>query len=618
MPRLQELIHALELGAGARYLRLAALLLGIVTVAVVYDLREFQNLRSEAAMDTAQLARNIAEGRGFTTRYIRPLSMRTLMQYREDRDPLIKEEHPDLANAPLYPLVLAGFMSIPGLFVYDIEPESAGLFRRYQPDFVITLINQGLFFVAVALTWRLARRLFEPRVAWLTVLVMLGTDLLWQFSASGHYTMLALVLITALANVLCELDHGASREPPRGPAAMLGLAVMAGLLCGLLGMTRYSLAVLAVPTLVYLAAGFPGRRLPLTLAAGLVFLAVFTPWLVRNWQICGNPFGIAAYNLIKETPNFTDNWLERSLDPELPNVGRDDIVRKAFVGAGRLFREDLPELGGSWVTAFFLVGLLVPFVQASRSRLRWFTVGALVMLSLAQILGRTHLSNEVERVNAENLLVLVSPLVFMFGVALIVLLVYSLELPAEAWRNVVFGGVIAVFWMPLLITFGPPRVYPLAFPPYYPPHIQQVARYFDPGELIMADMPWAVAWYGNRQSVLMTKNPDKEFLDLTDWQKTVHGLFLTRITLDERFLSGWVLNARDWGRFVIQMLTRGEVPTGFPLRKSPAVLSTFPFYLLLADREDRWTNSIPIRPPSDPTLEKPEPETEQASATTRP
>src|SRR5690606_17583886 len=122
--------------------------------------------------------------------------------------------------------------------------------------------------------------------------VMLGSDLLWRFSASGHSTMLALVLVAALANVLHELDNGASREPPRGLPAMLGLAVLAGLLCGLLGLTRYSLAVLVVPTLIYLAAGFPGRRLPLTLAAGVVFLAVFTPWLVRNWQICGNPFGI--------------------------------------------------------------------------------------------------------------------------------------------------------------------------------------------------------------------------------------------------------------------------------------------------------------------------------------
>ena len=79
MPRLQEIIHALEVGAGARYLRLAALFLGIVTIAVVYNLREFRNFHSEEAMDAAQVARNLAEGRGFTTRCIRPLSMGVLI-----------------------------------------------------------------------------------------------------------------------------------------------------------------------------------------------------------------------------------------------------------------------------------------------------------------------------------------------------------------------------------------------------------------------------------------------------------------------------------------------------------------------------------------------------------
>ena len=101
MPRLQELIHSLEVGAGARYLRVVALLLIVTTLAVVYNLREFQNMRGADAMDAAQLARNLAEGRGFTTRYVRPLSMGVLMRHRADRDPQIRGEHPDLVNAPL-------------------------------------------------------------------------------------------------------------------------------------------------------------------------------------------------------------------------------------------------------------------------------------------------------------------------------------------------------------------------------------------------------------------------------------------------------------------------------------------------------------------------------------
>ena len=51
--RLQELIHTLKLGAGVRYPRLA-ILLGIVTLTIVYDIWQFQNLRTEGSMDSTR------------------------------------------------------------------------------------------------------------------------------------------------------------------------------------------------------------------------------------------------------------------------------------------------------------------------------------------------------------------------------------------------------------------------------------------------------------------------------------------------------------------------------------------------------------------------------------
>ena len=597
MPRLQELIHALEVGAGARYLRLAALLLGIVTVTVVYNLREFRNLRSEEAMDAAQVARNLAEGRGFTTRCIRPLTMGVLIQHREDRSPQIRGvEHPDLANPPLYPLVLAGFMKIPGLFDFEIASQKESVFRRYQPDFVIAFVNQGFFFLALALTWRLARRLFDSRVALLTALALVGCDLLWQFSVSGHATLLALLLFVALVNVLHAVDAGGRGEPPLGTAPTLLLALAAGLLCGGLLLTRYALGILLLPVLVFLATTVPGRRILLPTIAAVACLAVISPWLVRNWQVCGNPFGIAPYSIVQETATFGDNWLDRVLEPDVSKVTTDEVLRKFFVGATQMVQEELPQLGGSWLTAFFLVGFLVPFVDPARSRLRWFALGSLACVALAQIVSRTHLSLDTPRIHSENLVVLLTPLVFMFGMALVALLVFSMDLTAEIWRTVILGVVVAVLWLPLALAFGPPRTSPIAYPPYYPPTIQRVAQWFEPGELVMSDMPWAVAWYGNRQSILLSASPDKEYLDISDWHKTVNGLYLTRLSLDQRFLSGWVLNARKWGRFVIEILTGAKVPKGFPLRKAPSFLTTFPDHILLSDTE-RWNESAPIAPP---------------------
>lgn len=599
MPRIQELIHSLESGLLGRAVRMAALFLGVVTMAVVFDLREFQNLRNEEAMDAAQLARNLASGRGFTTHYVRPLSMGVLMRHNDDRDPQIKGDHPDLANAPLYPLLLSGLMRVPNLFEYTIGSPKEGQFRRYAPDLLIAVLNQTLFFLTIALTWLLARRLFDGTVATLTAILMLGCEMLWQFSASGLSTMLALLLFVGLAYLLALLDEGARATPTMGSGRAIALAAATGVVCGLLLLTRYSLGVIVLPVLGLLALGLPTRRLILPAVTLVFFLATSSPWLVRNVRVCGNPFGIAPYSLVQETSTFTDNWLDRTTDPDLTSVGSSDLTRKFFLGAADLVRDEIPAIGGSWLTAFFLAGLLIPFVDLGRSKLRWFTLASIVFLGAAQILARTHLSTDIPRINSENLLILLTPLVFMFGAAVVCLLVSSLELPAEAWRTVIYSGVTLVMWIPLLITFGPPRTYPIAYPPYYPPTLQRVAGWFEPNELIMSDMPWAIAWYGNRQSVLLSRNPDDKFLDINDWQKPVSAVHLSRLSLDQRFLSGWVLNAKEWGRFIIEMLTKGEVPKGFPLRKAPAFISTFPDHLLLADRI-RWQESLPIAPPKDP------------------
>ena len=67
-PRLQEWIHQLEEGAGARHLMRAAALLSLLALALIYNQRQFQNFSAPEAMDQAQVARNLAEGKGFTTR----------------------------------------------------------------------------------------------------------------------------------------------------------------------------------------------------------------------------------------------------------------------------------------------------------------------------------------------------------------------------------------------------------------------------------------------------------------------------------------------------------------------------------------------------------------------
>src|SRR2546422_6101928 len=151
MVRIQEWIYKLEVGEGTRLIRLLLAILALLALAALYDLREYKNFSTTEAMDSAQLARNIAEGKGFTTLFIRPLSIHLVEQrqigvaQRTNDFALLKSGHPDLANPPVYPTLLAGLMKMLP-FRWDIK--AGGPFARHQPERVIGLWDQAPLFLA--------------------------------------------------------------------------------------------------------------------------------------------------------------------------------------------------------------------------------------------------------------------------------------------------------------------------------------------------------------------------------------------------------------------------------------------------------------------------------------
>src|SRR5258705_3447238 len=107
----QYIIHKLELGGGHRVLKTVVGFIGVIALALWYDLAAFQNFSSSEAMDSAQLARNIAEGKGFTTEFVRPFSI-YLLKHQAGATPAATNstvaaltKSPDISNPPAYPYV---------------------------------------------------------------------------------------------------------------------------------------------------------------------------------------------------------------------------------------------------------------------------------------------------------------------------------------------------------------------------------------------------------------------------------------------------------------------------------------------------------------------------------
>jgi len=575
---LQEWIHKLEVGEGTRVIRWLVAVLCLGAMMAVYDYRAYKNFSTPEAMDAAQLARNLSEGRGFTTDFIRPFSIHLLEGHasvsgnKAGDAARLKTGHPDLANPPLYPLALAVLMKLLP-FDYGISTTSTAPFRTHQPEMIITGFNQFLFLVAVGLVFVLARKLFDDTVAWISAVILAGTELLWRFSASGLPIMLVLVIFLALVSTLVAMDL-AAREGTRKTRWLVLMALLAGVLTGLAGLTRYSFGWLIVPVVIFVSAYFPGRRTALCVAASIGFLVVLTPWVARNYQLSGMPFGVATYAMIEETPRFPADRLQRSLKPDYSEVTAMDCVRKLAAGLRTMVQNDLPRLGGSWATALFLAGLFVPFSRPGLSRLRVFLLISLGLMSVVEALARTHPVPDAPEVSNDNLLIVFVPLVIIYGIGLYSILVSQLDLRFPSLRILINGLVVVVVSAPLILTLLP-RTYPLAYPPYYPPLIQRFANWMRSEELVMSDMPWAVAWYARNQSVWITLNvqdPGKgeDFYSINDLKKPVKGLYLTHLTLDQRFFSQVLApQGNGWGRFVIDAVVSTNLPSGFPLKQAP-------------------------------------------------
>ena len=222
--RIQHFIHALEVGRFSRCLQLLPLAVAVIGLAVLYDLNTYRGFNSVEAMDAAQVARNVAEGRGYTTDFIRPFSVYLVQKHNHELHAgelqttnavdfaQLNGAHPDLANAPVYPTVLAALIKFwqPHWPVEMQKPfwSEDGRFLRYQAEWRIAIFNQVLLLAAVALTFLITKKLFDIQAAWLTALLTLGADLLWRFSVSGQSTLLLLVIFLSLIWCLIKISEG--------------------------------------------------------------------------------------------------------------------------------------------------------------------------------------------------------------------------------------------------------------------------------------------------------------------------------------------------------------------------------------------------------------------------
>jgi hypothetical protein len=572
---LQGFIHALEQGRLAQVLRWVLVLVAIVGLGAAYLLIEFRGLSTSVGMRQAQIAREIARGNGFSTKEITPAAAELLRQYR-GQFPI--GNIPELTEAPLNPIVEAGLMHLlPQVLATPSslsQPVAGG-------DLLVAGTGMVFFLAGLILLYLLATWLFDGRVAWITLLIVAVADAFWQFALAGLPQLLLLSLFVCL--LLCLTR--AIRAQVNNRFAH-GWLFCVGIFAGLMALAHPLTFFLSGGVLLFCALYFRPRVLsaflPLVVTAGL-----FGTWVYRDYQVSGTPFGLSPYSCLGDIFQSAHTWL-RSSHPDLSILAAGPFVSRAVTN----FRAQIGNVGslagGILIAPFFFTALFHRFRNPVADHLKW----ALVCLWAGAVASAVTVGVGPDQWSPNQLQLLLGPSFTVYAVAMILVFWHRIGLESVLLRSLLFGTLWLLTGMPTLLGFlGTHNLPRIQYPPYLPALMTAFGETMKPEAVLATDMPWAIAWYGDRRALDLPRRR-QEFYDYLDygWLGPIVGLYLTPVSRDQPFLTA--ITTGEYSEWSSLIMAGKDATSDFPFQ---SVLGIANNQCLLYIDPTRWNPNAPLK-----------------------
>ena len=561
---LQDFIHSLEQGRLAKWILLAILVVLFAAGEGWFVFRHFRGITEAKGMDQAQIAREIASGHGFATKDITPLAY--AMFKDKKKGPFPMENTPDIYEAPLNPLVNSIFLLL-GRKSWTLSTKQF----TYPCDQIISSIAIIFMALGIGVNFLTARRVFDEKIAGLSMGLMVICNQYWTFVTTGLPQMLMFFIFSCCTYLLFRAIEARRQNKP-----VLGWLAAAAFLFGLLALAHALAIWIFAGALVFSLLYFVprGQAAAVMLA---IFCVVYSPWLARNYKVCGNPFGLGYLSIIGTMDGSEMDRL-RTQDTSFRGLGlgalRAQMGDQFTKQTGHIYGL----LGQNPVAPVFFLTLLYVFKRREASDLLWCTF---VMFAFA-LVGMTIAGAD----NPNNLYVLFTPIMTLYGFAYVMMLWSRLEFNIPVLRVIFIVFIYVLSAVPLLIVIFNPPFRSEMWPPYSPPAIAQLHEWTADDEVIASDQPWAVAWYGERKSLLIPTTQD-DFLNFCDWTEfndAMAGLYLTPITGDQRFITDIMHGSgKDWALLILRWMRPKDFP--FPAMTQLPPDGTNVFYC----KSDRWS-----------------------------
>ena len=581
MKTLQDWVYEVEAGSIRLWLVRFALLLVVAGMAGWIGLREFNGLRTMEAMDMAQQGRQLALGKGFTTRVIRPLALWQLRAKQGNQAPSVID-FPETLTPPLYPLLVSGVFKlgqISKLMDFEVAPEKVKAFRVYLPDYVPLLLNLLAIVLTSLLVFLWGAKQFDLGVGILAAVFFLGSSSLWDLAIEGGSSAVLVLLYGAGGWLFCRVLQGQDQTEAD---PVMGGRHLVSFLCGfLIGLAPLVQMIQIWPCLAFLSGSvflLRGFRWTLVLGA-LIPLGIFFAWLGKLWVITGNPLGLNWAYFLSDSPHYPGSmvWRTFSFDLEKTDVWRR-MAGSILRGFSVLLQKG-PVLCGST-----LAGVLAGVSLLHHFRLRSAAMGRNIwgFLAVVLLLACAFVIRGEEDAGIPILIVLL-PMACVYGSAFLWISIERWKFEIDLLGKLLACLVALLACWPTLARLALPEPPPFSYPPNYPPIFIFMRSWFEPNELQASDLPWAEAWYSNTPT-LWIPSTREDFLKIHDRVNPVFSILFTPMSSDVKMYSQMLSENSEWNSWAD--LIRRQKPPDLP----QAFATSLPpnnDYLLLS-LQKRW------------------------------
>jgi len=495
-----------------RRLLFFVLLFGLV---MFYLFLTFKGLTHAKGIEQAQIGREIARGNDSTTKVIRPVAIWQAEKNENEEIPL--DAFHDTYHAPLNPFIYGAVLKAVGGDDFDKFQMTEDKNTVYALDRVISSVAVILFLIAVGINYLLISRIFDVKIAGVTALLMILSDLMWKFTQTGLPQMLMLLLFScAMFFIYRALEASIENR------AALGSVIIAAIFLSLLALSHWLTIWITLGFVIYAAFFFRPKGLSgLSVLGVLLLFSLY--FMGKNMEWTGNPGGTAFLTLYGGLTE-SEEAVMRTSNPNdqtrqvLYNLNSFLITTSA--NALRQINQLYNNLGAIVAAPLFFFALLHPFKREAIAKFRWIVLLMWVMGAIGMaIFG---LSNRATDPN--QLHILFTPIMSAYGLAFISILWSRIELPAGSilMRYGHFFLVIILSAGPLILTIPQAIIQGLAtnqraravWPPYWPALLSKTLHdNTEESDIIFSDQPWAVAWYADRISIWLPRKVE-EFEDL--------------------------------------------------------------------------------------------------------